>query len=96
MGALNWTRNQVREKTDKQRIVQIGGSSLNRTAIDLNDVGDFFKCIKRDTGRKDESNQRQRNVVDTQLVQTADQRPGEKIIVFEDTEDGKIPQQREL
>jgi hypothetical protein len=56
------------EQTDKKSIVQERLGSLDPPFVDVIDVGDFLKSVKRDARRKNDTDQGQGNIVGAQLI----------------------------
>src|SRR6267143_4081796 len=81
---------QVREQTDEQTIIEERSGSLNPAFIYVHDVGDFLKGVKRNARWKKNANQRQRNIVNAQPVQSAQERPREEIEILEDPKNREI------
>lgn len=93
--SLDRTRNQVREKTDEQSVLEIRSGSLNPSFINVHDIGDFLESIKGDAWGKNDSNQRQRDIVKSQLVERACERANKKVKVLEHPKNGEVPNKRQ-
>ena len=94
-GPLNGAGNEVREQTDEQPIFEKGSGSLDAPFVDVHDVSDFLKRIKRNPRRKNDAKQRQWNVVKAEVVQHPDEGAGKKIKILENSENGEVQDERE-
>src|SRR5262249_22088553 len=92
-GALDGTGNQVREQADEQSVIEERSGSFNPAFVDIHDISDFLKCIKRNSRWKDDANQGKRNIVNTEVIQHADERPGKEVKIFKNPENGEVQNQ---
>ena len=92
-GPLNGTGNQVREKADEQAVFDERSRSRNPSFINVHDIRDFLKGIKRNSRRKNDTNERQGNVVKTKVVQHADKGPGKEIKILENPKNREVQKQ---
>src|SRR5215469_6756945 len=92
-GPLNGTGNQVREKADEQAVFEERSRSPNPSFIDIHDIGDFLKGIKGDSRGKNDANERQGDVVKTQVAQHADQGAGKEIKILENPKNREVQNQ---
>src|SRR5207249_6920051 len=61
--------------------------------INVHDIRDFLKGIKRNSRRKNDTNERQGNVVKTKVVQHADKGPGKEIKILENPKNREVQKQ---
>src|SRR5437899_12675267 len=66
---LDWTGNQVREQTDEKTIIEEGLRGLDPPFIDVHDIGDFRKRVKRNAWRKEDTNEGQRDIVNSKFCE---------------------------
>jgi hypothetical protein len=89
------TGNQVREQTDEETIIEERPGSLNPPFIDVHDIGDFLKRVKRNAWWKDDLNQRQRDIVNSKFFEGTQEGAREEVKVFENAQNREIQNERE-
>jgi len=89
------TGNQVREQTDEETILEERLRSLNSPLVDVHNISDFLKRIKRYAGRKDDANERQRDIVNSKSLEAGQEGAREEVEVFEDPQNHEIQDERE-
>src|SRR5690242_14556400 len=85
----------MREEADEKGVIKIRGGRPNPPFIYVHDIRDLFKRVKRNAWRKNNAEERQRYVVDSQVVQRAVERARKEIEVLEDTQHGEVPHKRQ-
>src|SRR5437667_9912982 len=93
--SLNRSGNQVREEANEETIVQEGLSRFQPAFINVHDIGNFLKGVKRNARWKNHANEGQRNMVNAQRLQHTRKGPCEEIKILEDPENPKIQHERE-
>ena len=83
----------MREQADEQAIIEERSGSFNSSFINVHDVSDFLKRIKRNPRGKDNANQRERNIVKSQIIQHAEEGTSKEVKIFENAENGEIQNQ---
>ncbi len=61
----------MRKQTDEETIIEERPGSLDPPFINVHDVGDFLKRVKRNAWRKDDANQGQRDIVNSKVFEGA-------------------------
>src|SRR3954468_19151472 len=59
---LDWAGDQMREQTDKQSVIQERSRCRQLSRVHIHDVCDFLKRVKRNSRRKNDSQDRQRGM----------------------------------
>src|SRR5260370_35628566 len=88
--SLNRSGNQVREEADEETIVQEGLSWFQPAFINVHDVGNFLKGVKRNARWKNHANEGQRNRVNAQRLQRTRKGPCEESKILKDPESPKL------
>src|SRR3954469_16184361 len=90
IGALDRTGNQVREQADEERVVDQGIGRLQAALVDVDDVRNFLKCVKRDPGWKEDSQRRGRSVVEPESFERCRERVHEEVEVLKRTKEPEV------
>jgi hypothetical protein len=94
-GPLDRTGNQVREEADEETILEKRLGSLNPPLVDVHNVGDFLKRIKRYARGKDNANQGERDIVNSKSFEAGKEGAREEIEIFKDPQNHEIQDERE-
>src|SRR6476660_8360058 len=94
-GPLDRAGNQVREQADEETILEKGPGSLNPPLVNVHNIGDLLKRIKRDAGRKDNANQGKRDIVNSKPFEAGKERAREEIEVLKNPQNHEIQDKRE-
>src|SRR5271165_5962334 len=95
IGTLNRTCDQVRKEANEESIIDKRISRLDLPSIDIDYVCDFLEGVEGDAGRKQNPQQRHRNVVETHRRQHSGERLDEEIEILEESEKAKVNNQRQ-
>ena len=91
---LNRTGNEVRKQADEERVVDERSRGLQFALVDIDDVGNFLKCIKRDPGRKQDAQHQGGRVMKPERLQSCRERIDEEVEVLEHAEKAEVDEQR--
>src|SRR6266478_8339287 len=89
------TGNQVSEQTDEETIIEERSGSLDPPLINVHDISNFLKRVKRNAWRKDDANEGQRDIVNAKLLEGAEEGAREEVKVFENPQNREIQDERE-
>src|ERR1043166_434821 len=93
-GALNRPRDQVRKQTDEECVVDERPRGLQLPLVAIDDVSDFLKGVKRDPRRKQNREDPNRRLTESQGLERGGHRIHEEVEVLEDSKKSEVDRER--